>query len=104
MHVEPGKTAAAVPVPLDAELQVGYDDYKAEGPELVMSLEKLSTIRVEVDAAVAAIEDLSGGAPPPHPARRGHRGREAQRLGHSGTDTHDRRCLRGAVTSDSSLA
>ena len=51
----------AVPVPLDAELQVGYDAYKAEEPELAMSLEKLSEIRAEVDAAVAAIEDLSGG-------------------------------------------
>ena len=51
----------AASVPLDAELQVGYDAYKAEEPELVMSLEKLAQIRVEVDAAVAAIGDLSRG-------------------------------------------
>jgi acetyl esterase/lipase len=56
-----GRTVPAAPVPLDAELQVGYDAYKAEEPELVMSLEKLSQIRADVDAAVAAIEDLSRG-------------------------------------------
>lgn len=61
MDLEAGKTVLAAPVPLDAELQVGYDAYKAEEPELVMSLEKLSTIRAEVDAAVAALEDLSRG-------------------------------------------
>lgn len=52
----------AVPVPLDAELQVAYDAYLAEEPDLApMSLEKLSVIRAEVDAEVAALEDLSHG-------------------------------------------
>jgi acetyl esterase/lipase len=61
MDLGPGKAVPAVPVPLDAELQIGYDAYKAEKPELVMSLEKLAKIRAEVDAAVAALEDLSHG-------------------------------------------
>jgi acetyl esterase/lipase len=62
MDLEPGKAVPAVPVPLDAELQVAYDDYMATVPELApMSLEKLSGIRAEVDAAVAALEDLSHG-------------------------------------------
>ena len=51
----------AAPVPLDAELQVGYDAYKAEEPELVMSTARLAEIRAEVDAVVAGIEDLSCG-------------------------------------------
>jgi acetyl esterase/lipase len=52
----------AVPVPLDAELQVAYDAYMAEEPELApMSLEMLPRIRAEVDAEVAALEDLSRG-------------------------------------------
>ncbi|WP_376778626.1 alpha/beta hydrolase [Kitasatospora kifunensis] len=52
----------AVPVPLDAELQVAYDAYMAEEPELApMSLEMLAGIRAEVDAAVAALADLSCG-------------------------------------------
>ena len=51
---------SAVPVPLDAEL--AYDAYMAEEPELEpMSLEMLPGIRAEVDAAVAAIGDLSRG-------------------------------------------
>jgi acetyl esterase/lipase len=62
VNLESGKTVPAVPVPLDAELQVAYDAYLAEEPELApMSLEKLSGIRVEVDAAAAALEDLSHG-------------------------------------------
>src|SRR5256885_4508139 len=61
MDLAPGKAVPGASVPLDTELQVGYDAYKAEEPELVMSLEKLSEIRAEVDAAVAAIEDLSRG-------------------------------------------
>ena len=49
-------------MPLDAELQVAYDAYMAEDPELVpMSLERLPGIRAEVDAAVAALGDLSRG-------------------------------------------
>ena len=52
----------AVPVPLDAELQVAYDAYLAEEPDLApMSLELLPGIRAEVDAAVAALEDLGRG-------------------------------------------
>src|ERR1700754_4919851 len=52
----------AVPVPLDAELQVAYDDFLAEEPELTrMSLELLAKIRAEVDAAVADLGDLSRG-------------------------------------------
>ena len=52
----------AEPVPLDAELQVAYDAYMAEDPELApMSLELLPGIRAEVDAAVAALADLSRG-------------------------------------------
>jgi acetyl esterase/lipase len=59
---ELGKAVLSVPVPLDAELQVAYDAYLAEEPELApMSLEKLSGIRAEVDAAAAALEDLSHG-------------------------------------------
>jgi acetyl esterase/lipase len=62
VNLESGKTVPAVPVPLDAELQVAYDAYLAEEPELApMSLEKLSGIRAEVDAAAAALEDLSHG-------------------------------------------
>ena len=62
MNREPGKTVPAVPVPLDAELQVAYDAYMAQEPELApMSLEMLPRIRAEADAAVAALEDLSGG-------------------------------------------
>lgn len=61
MDLKPGTTVPTATVPLDAELQVGYDAYKAEEPQLVMSLEKLSQIRAQVDAAVAAIEDLSDG-------------------------------------------
>jgi acetyl esterase/lipase len=62
VDLESGKTVPAVPVPLDAELQVAYDAYLAEEPELApMSLEKLSGIRAEVDAAAAALEDLSHG-------------------------------------------
>jgi len=52
----------AAPVPLDAELQVAYDAYMAEEPDLApMSLEMLPRIRAEVDAEVAALEDLSRG-------------------------------------------
>lgn len=52
----------AAPVPLDAELQVAYDAHVAEEPERApMSLELLQLIRAEVDADVAAIEDLSRG-------------------------------------------
>lgn len=52
----------AAPVVLDAELQAAYDAYLAEGPELApMSLEMLPGIRAEVDAAVAALADLSRG-------------------------------------------
>ncbi|HEY3607193.1 MAG TPA: alpha/beta hydrolase [Pseudonocardiaceae bacterium] len=62
MNLEPGKTVPAAPVPLDAELQAAYDAYMAEEPELApMSLEILAGIRAEVDAAVAALEDLSRG-------------------------------------------
>ena len=62
MNLEPGKTVPAEPVPLDAELQVAYDAYLAEEPELArMSLEMLPGIRAEVDAAVAALGDLSRG-------------------------------------------
>ena len=51
-----------MPVPLDAELQVAYDAYLAEEPELApMSLEVLLRIRAEVDAEVAVLEDLSHG-------------------------------------------
>lgn len=51
-----------VPVPLDAELQVAYDAYMAEEPELApMSLAMLPQIRAEVDAEVAALGDLSRG-------------------------------------------
>ena len=50
------------PVPLDAELQLAYDAYRAEEPELApMSIEMLPGIRAEVDAEVAALEDLSRG-------------------------------------------
>lgn len=49
-------------MPLDAELQAVYDAYRAEEPELApMSLELLAGIRAEVDAAVAALTDLSRG-------------------------------------------
>ncbi|MFH9552876.1 alpha/beta hydrolase [Streptomyces sp. NPDC017435] len=52
----------AVPVPLDAELQVAYDAYMAEEPEPApMSLDMLPGIRAEVDAEVAALADLSRG-------------------------------------------
>ncbi|HEY1002004.1 MAG TPA: alpha/beta hydrolase, partial [Streptosporangiaceae bacterium] len=62
MNLEPGKTIPAAPVPLDAELQVAYDAYTAEDPELAtMSLAMLPGIRAEVDAAVAALGDLSRG-------------------------------------------
>ncbi|MFD6874575.1 MULTISPECIES: alpha/beta hydrolase [unclassified Streptomyces] len=62
MDLEPGQAVPAVPVPLDVEVQVAYDAYLAEEPDLgPMSLEKLSVIRAEVDAAVAALEDLSQG-------------------------------------------
>jgi acetyl esterase/lipase len=57
-----GKTVPTVPVPLDAELQLAYDAYRAEEPELApMSIEMLPGIRAEVDAEVAAREDLSRG-------------------------------------------
>lgn len=62
MNLEPGKTPPAAPVPLDAELQAAYDAYLETEPELApMSLEMLPRIRAEVDAAVAALEDLSRG-------------------------------------------
>jgi len=62
VNLEPGKTATAVPVPLDAELQVAYDAYMAEEPDPApMSLELLPGIRAEVDAGVAALGDLSHG-------------------------------------------
>jgi acetyl esterase/lipase len=62
VHRETGKFVPAVPVPLDAELQVAYDDFLAEEPELKrMSLELLAKIRAEVDAAVAKLGDLSRG-------------------------------------------
>lgn len=52
----------AVPVPFDAELQVAYDDFLAQEPELKrMSLGLLAEIRAEVDAAVAKLGDLSRG-------------------------------------------
>jgi len=52
----------AAPVPLDGRASVAYDAYMAEEPELApMSLELLPRIRAEVDAEVAAIEDLSRG-------------------------------------------
>ncbi|AGZ39164.1 heroin esterase [Actinoplanes friuliensis DSM 7358] len=51
-----------MPVPLDAELQVGYDAFLVEEPELAqMSLEMLAGIRAQVDAEVAALGDLSRG-------------------------------------------
>ena len=53
---------STVPVPLDAELQVAYDAYLAEEPDLSpMSLERLSGIRADGAAAVAALDDLSCG-------------------------------------------
>jgi hypothetical protein len=59
---EPATTVPTTPVPLDAELQADYDAYMAEEPELApMSLELLPGIRAEIDAAVAALEDLSRG-------------------------------------------
>jgi acetyl esterase/lipase len=62
VNLETGKTVLAAPVPLDAELQVAYDAYMAEEPELArMSREMLPRIRAEVDAAVEALEDLSRG-------------------------------------------
>ena len=62
MSSERGKTGFVAPVPLDAELQVTYDAYRAEEPELApMSPEILRRIRAEVDAEVAALEDLSRG-------------------------------------------
>lgn len=62
MNREPGKTVLAAPVPLDAELQVAYDAYLAEEPELApMSPELLPRIRGEVAAEVAALGDLSRG-------------------------------------------
>jgi acetyl esterase/lipase len=62
VNPELGKTVPAAPVPLDAELQAAYDAYMAEEPELApMSIKMLPRIRAEVDAAVAALEDLSRG-------------------------------------------
>ncbi|HEX4787549.1 MAG TPA: alpha/beta hydrolase [Actinospica sp.] len=62
MNLQPGKTVAAVPVPLDAELQVAYDAYLAEEPDPApMSLELLPGIRAEVEAGVAALGDLGRG-------------------------------------------
>src|SRR4051812_42205737 len=62
MSLETGTFVPAVTVPLDAELQVAYDAFLAEEPELKrMSLELLAKIRVEVDAAVANLGDLSCG-------------------------------------------
>jgi len=62
VNLELGKAVFAAPVALDAELQVAYDAYLAEEPELApMSLELLPRIRGEVDAAVAALGDLSRG-------------------------------------------
>ncbi|MCU7723346.1 alpha/beta hydrolase [Actinoplanes sp. KI2] len=59
MTVDPGTSA---PVPLDAELQLAYDAYLAEEPELApMSPALLPRIRAEVDAEVAALTDLSHG-------------------------------------------
>ncbi len=60
MNPEPGKTVVAVPVPLDAELQVAYDAYLAEEPDPgPMSPAMLLRIRAEADDEVAAIKDLS---------------------------------------------
>lgn len=60
--LRPGKTGPVAPVPLDAELQMAYDGYLAEESELApMSTEMLPRIRAEVDAAVAALGDLSRG-------------------------------------------
>jgi acetyl esterase/lipase len=62
VNLETGKFVPAVPVPLDAELQVAYDAFLAEEPELaLMSLELLAKIRAEVDDAVAKLGDLSCG-------------------------------------------
>jgi acetyl esterase/lipase len=62
VNLKPGKAVFAAPVPLDAELQIAYDAFMVEEPELArMSLEMLPGIRAEVDAGVAAIEDLSRG-------------------------------------------
>ncbi|MET1073823.1 MAG: hypothetical protein ABWY11_14350, partial [Umezawaea sp.] len=62
MNREPGKTAPTATVPLDAELQVAYDAFMVEEPELKrMSLEMLPGIRAEVEAAVAALDDLDRG-------------------------------------------
>lgn len=62
MNLETGTFVPAVPVPLDAELQVVYDEFLAEEPELKrMNLELLAEIRAEVDAAVAELGDLSRG-------------------------------------------
>jgi acetyl esterase/lipase len=59
---EPGKTVPTATVPLDAELQVAYDAFMVEEPELTrMSLEMLPGIRAEVDAAVAMLDDLGRG-------------------------------------------
>jgi acetyl esterase/lipase len=62
VNFELGKAVFAAPVALDAELQVAYDAYLAEEPELApMSSELLPRIRGEVDTAVAALGDLSRG-------------------------------------------
>jgi acetyl esterase/lipase len=62
VNLERGKTVAGVAVPLDAELQVAYDAYMAEEPDLApMSLALLPGIRAEVEAEVAGLGDLSRG-------------------------------------------
>jgi acetyl esterase/lipase len=62
VNLERGKTVGGVPVPLDAELQVAYDAYMAEEPDLApMSLALLPGIRAEVEAEVAGLGDLSRG-------------------------------------------
>jgi acetyl esterase/lipase len=51
-----------VPVPLDPELQVSYDAYLAEEPDLApMSAERMRGIREQIAAAVAALDDLGRG-------------------------------------------
>ncbi|HTJ69180.1 MAG TPA: alpha/beta hydrolase [Actinospica sp.] len=53
---------SVTPVPLDAEIQVAYDAFLEEDPELVpMSAELLLEIRADVAAGVAAVGDLSQG-------------------------------------------
>jgi acetyl esterase/lipase len=55
-------TVPAVPVPLDAEQRVAYDEYLAEEPDLPpMSAELLPGIRADVEAAVADLDDLGRG-------------------------------------------